>query len=306
MKFIELTNSNFLEIIKYLELTDFAQLFVTCKFFLYFFKRNEDFMQNLALSLLGIKYSPSIYPWKSILLNLYNSSDTQLQNVFHPFYTNGGTYGDLGGYFIWKLTQDEGTHCTVLGENALIKYIFSPNISVNLSEQPIEYKVSENVFYLAYIEEKANCQKYLFAKIEKIFIKIPTVGFTCPCEILMCFSSFEKIEDLSLIQNFYSCKTKEDTIRSAEILDLKMKVIQGKEYESVIFKKTLREIQPLCWVKVNYEKYSSNGFFIDIDQTFLSKYFYVLLISKGKPYKPNKNIDISNVTPLSRVIEIGN
>ena len=188
MKFLDLKNSNFIEIIQYLELSDLAALSATCKFFMIFFKKNEDFIQKQALPLLGIEYSPSILSWKSILLELYNSSNVQPGNFFKPYYTNGGSYRDMGYYFIWRLTQDGGTYCTHLPENVLVKYIFSPNISIKDNEEPAKYKLSEDVFNLPYIEESANDQKNLCAEISKIFIKLPLGGFTCPCEVLMCFT----------------------------------------------------------------------------------------------------------------------
>ncbi|OMJ92348.1 hypothetical protein SteCoe_4900 [Stentor coeruleus] len=305
MNFINLKNSNFLEIIKYLELADLASLSITCKFFNNFFIKNEDFIQKQALSLLGIEYSPSVLPWKSILLNLYNSSDTKLQNLFQPYFTNGGTYRYMGYYFMWRLVQDEGTYCTHLQENVLVKYIFSPNIKPNMDEEPTKYKISEDVFNLHNLEESANENQHLCPEIRRIFIKIPLGGFTCPCEILMCFSSLKKIENFSLIQNFHSCKTKEDAIRNGEILKLSTKIIGGNEHEAVIFKKSIGEIQPICWVKAHFEKCSSNGFWIETGDSFFGRYFYVLLISARALYSDN-NIDISNVTPWSRVIEIGN
>ncbi|OMJ92330.1 hypothetical protein SteCoe_4876 [Stentor coeruleus] len=305
MSFIDLKNSNFFEIIKYLELIDLASLSAACKFFNNFFINNKDFIQKQALSLLGIEYSPLMLPWKRILLNLYNSSDTKLQNLFQPFYTNGGTYEDLGSYFIWILVQDEGTHCTHLQENVLVKYIFSPNIKPNTNEKPIKYMISEDVFNLHNLEESANENQRLCPDIRKIFIKVPLSGFTSPCEILMCFSSLKKIENFSLIQNFHSCKTKEDAIKNGEILKLSARIIEGNEHEAVIFKNSIGEIQPICWVKINFEKCSSNGFWIETGDSFFGRYFYVLLIS-ARRFSSDTNIDISNVTPWSRVIEIGN
>jgi hypothetical protein len=120
----------------------------------------------------------------------------------------------------------------------------------------------------------------------------------------MCFSSLNKVEDFSLTQNFHSCKTKEDTMRNAELLNLKAKIVNKEDHEAVVFKKSLGQIQAICWVKAIFHKRTSKGFWVETDDKFFGRYFYVLLISSTKNYS-NYNIDISNVTPWSRTIEIG-
>jgi hypothetical protein len=303
MKFLELKSSNFLEILEYLEHSDFARLSATCKFFMVFFKKNEDFIQRRALSLLGIEYSPSIIPWRSILLKIYKPSNTRLSNSFNPYYTNGGSQGDLGDYFIWNLTQDGGNHCTHLPENVLIKYIYSPDIYIDIRENPVKYKILEDVFNISYLEESANNNHRKLVKIGKIFVKIPLRFCTCPCEILMCFSSKNKVEDFSLIQKFYSCKTKKEVLKNAKLLMLKARVVKTVDHESVVFKKSVGQIQPICWVIADHKKCSDKGFWVKTDDKFIGRYFYVLLIS-AKQVALDNNIDISNVTPWSRVIEI--
>ena len=117
----------------------------------------------------------------------------------------------------------------------MIKYeqeIISSLINFNGSKvqfwaDPREYQIEPGVFYLPDIEKQAYLPYEECPYIKEIKISIPAKGSTCPAKCLMCFSSMEKVEDLSLIHRFYSCEDVDSALRIGNKLQIQANSVEG-------------------------------------------------------------------------------
>jgi F-box domain len=300
MKLIDLKNNHFIEILQFLSLRDVSALAQVSKMFREFLRKYNNTVQDKFKKIMGLEGLDLVLNWNEILYNVY--SDTSLsQCEFNPFYTNGGTYYYSFAYFIMNLVKDL-TYCTILPQNVLIKYGFSPGIEYNYDQDPAIYRISENEYYLPQHDIAHENNPTACPYIEEVRIGVPKSGYTCPVETLMCFSSISKVDDLSLISNFHSIITKENAQNTGIQLKISNSLLETDQYEAILFDKSPYPIQPLCWVKCFYDEIYAR-ITIKLQKSYFARYFYVLLINATK-LSYQSNIDISSTFPLGKIIKL--
>ena len=244
MRIEDLKGNQLLEIVEFLNLKEIISFSLVCKAFKNILLTHKTLIQRMCLTYIGLEYSDSVLEWNKILQNLHRTINPSV-NLFLPYYTNGGTYADISNYFIGNLVAN-GTYCTKVNENVLVKYAYASDALFDYSSDPKTYLIETNVFYIPQIENFAEVNQVTYPYINKIRIELPVSGFTCPAQTLMCFSSFKKIEDFSFIAKFHNCKTHNPVIDIAKEHNINFRVLENNNYYAILFDKALTDIQPIC------------------------------------------------------------
>jgi hypothetical protein len=221
---------------------------------------------------------------------------------FYPYYTNGGTYQDLPDYFIQNLVNGR-VYSSIVNTNNLVKYCYT-NYQFGSDFNPVNHKVSENVFFIKDIEESLKIYTKEMPLLQSVKFNSPQSGFGCPVSTLMVFSSVEKEEDLDLFELFYDTFEVNQVVEIAKILKLDPIVEKSAEVIKVTFDRKEPGIAPLLWVKINsiYAR-RKHSFWENFRKSLFARYFYLLII-KGEYLEGGPGIDCGDVTPVFRVIRV--
>ena len=302
MKLTDLRTNNLLEIISYLDCKDIIRFQLICKSFQVLLVKYKELPQQIFLKAQGLDPSPSYFPWTAILESLRTSPDT-LENLFMPYYTNGGAYAKSNYYFIGNLIREKGAYCTISERNVLVKYAYSSSMAFDYEASPADYQTETDVYYLPEIEKQLDLHPEVCPYIRQINISLPNWGYTCPAKVLMCFSSVNKVEDLSMIQNFYSCVDVENAIRIANEGKVLGRHVEHADLDIVQFEQSRTQIQLLCWINYKYDVEGCKEFTVKLHHPRFARYFYLLLIANHSTGNDH-NIDILTVAPYASAIQV--
>jgi hypothetical protein len=299
-----LKHPNLLEVSTFLEFDEIIEFSHVSRLFRSFFTKYQSTIKAMCFDRLGLPNRSDFIEWQKIYYQTKSTSKEHSSHLY-PYYTDGGTYANENTYFIHNLICNDWAYCTITDRNVLVKYGFRKSLPEAYKKPVSFYQRSNMIFSIDEIEINAEQMIDEIPYIEKIIVRCATGGYTCPVNVLMCFSSYEKIDDFSFIQNFHSCDKEEAVLKVAESLQLQtvVKRVQDNSIQ-VHFKRTNGKIQPICWViTTTSERYNKLQCMIDIEPGIFARYFYGLLIAATN-LGNDHNIDIATLNPLSKLIKL--
>jgi hypothetical protein len=302
-----LKDPNLLEISTFLDFEEIIAFSHVSSLFRRFFTKYQSSIKAMCFDRMGLPNRSDFIDWQKIYYQT-KSTSTKHSSHLYPYYTDGGTHANSNVYFIHNLIKDNRAYCTVTDRNVLVKYGFGKSLPEAYARPVSSFQRSNTIFSIDEIESNAEQLIDEMPFIEKVIVRCAIGGYTCPVKVLMCFSSYDKIEDFSFIQNFHSCDKEEAVLKVAESLQLQTTVKRVQDnITQVYFKRTSGKIQPLCWVIINItEDFNRLQCVIDIEPGIFAKYFYGLLIGATRLGNFGNNIDISELNPKSKLITLRN
>ena len=298
MNFVDFKSNHLLEIASWLNFQELNNFQLVCKS-LRDLLRKYNLIERAFFQTIGIEYSPDCYPCNSIHDSICEQQDN-LSNTFMPYYTNGGISGSDPRDFIDKLVRSEAAYRPISIENILVAYAFSQSMRFDFDSDSVQHKLDTNVHYFPEIEEEANLSASNRPYIREIEISRPIRGMNNFEQILMCFSSVEKVEDLSVFSKFYSCRDADSAIEIGKTLQMKGQHIKHEYFETVQFLPSHSKIQVICWVNCKINPRVS----FKLCYPRFAIYFYLLIFTSG--YFSHSDIRISNVIPFASIIQVKN
>ena len=301
MNILSLRHPNFIEIISFLSFPELLELPQVCRFFKNFCNKYKALIQESCLRLMGLPSYSDVFPWQKIYFQTQTKHEPT--KCHFPYYTNGGTYAQSPTWFIGNLIQNQYAYCTIIPENVLVKYAFSDTLHYSYTEDPNGFRKGTNEYCIEAIESEAEENRKTLPLLKKLRIAIPKGGYTCPAKVLVCFTSCEKVEDLSLIKNFHSCNTPENAVKVAELLKIQTRLETKPDRTEIFFGESEEKVKPLYWTSINYNQIIGNRYEIEINQLYFAKYFYLLLVC-AENLGTAHNIDIMRVSPYCQIVKI--